>query len=71
MDDIPDMKILNVGCGPTLSNTFAASRKANYIVLSDLLESNRQEIKKVLHEASDAADCSFVAQMQAYREGYL
>lgn len=66
----PGMTLVDVGCGPTLSNVFAASKKFDYIVLSDLTEKNRSEVRKSLQGTPNAIDWSLVAQSQARREGH-
>lgn len=65
------MKLLDVGCGPTMSNVLAASKKIGYVVLSDLTEKNRREVKKAVRGSLDAIDWSLNAQAQARREGHM
>lgn len=65
------MKLLDVGCGPTLANALAATRNINYVVLSDLTQKNRREMKKAVHNSPGAIDWSLNAQSQARREGHM
>lgn len=48
--------VLDVGCGPTIHNTFAVAPFAERIVLADYLPGNLAEVRKWLDAAPDAHD---------------
>ena len=46
-DENPSEKrILDVGCGPSISNIISASKWSQNIILADFLESNRREVER-------------------------
>ena len=38
--------ILDVGCGPSISNIISASKWSQNIIMADYLESNRREVER-------------------------
>lgn len=70
MDVAPGTKLIDIGCGPTIYNVLAATKKIGDVVLSDLTEKNRREVEKIILGSTDAADMSQNAQVQALREGH-
>ena len=40
--------MLDVGCGPSIANVISAAKWSRNVVMADVLESNRSEIKKFL-----------------------
>ena len=38
--------ILDVGCGPSISNIISASKWSQNIIMADFLESNRREVER-------------------------
>lgn len=63
-------KLLDIGCGPTVHNVFSAARNIDYIVLSDLLPGNRNEVKKWIQRTPDAISWSHISEALASLEGH-
>ena len=38
--------LLDIGCGPSISNIISASKRTSNIILADYLESNRREVER-------------------------
>uniref|UniRef100_V5HIM3 Putative nnmt/pnmt/temt family n=1 Tax=Ixodes ricinus TaxID=34613 RepID=V5HIM3_IXORI len=62
--------LLDVGSGPVVTNVLLGSSRCNHIVMSDLVEANRLELKKWLNKDEDAIDWTFRAEKVAVVEGY-
>jgi len=45
--------ILDVGCGPSISNIISASKWSQNIIMADYLESNRREVERFWKNAAD------------------
>ena len=44
--DENERRILDVGCGPSISNIISASKWSQNIIMADFLESNRREVER-------------------------
>ncbi|KAM7312329.1 indolethylamine N-methyltransferase-like [Ixodes scapularis] len=69
-DLIQGETLLDVGSGPVILNALMTSGRFKHIVLSDLVEDNRLELKKWMNRDEDAIDWSFFAEKIAAVEGY-
>ena len=38
--------VLDIGCGPSISNIISASKWSQHIILADFLDSNRKEVER-------------------------
>ena len=41
-----ERRILDVGCGPSISNIISASKWSQNIIMADFLDSNRREVER-------------------------
>ena len=58
---IPECKervVVDIGCGPSISNVISASAWSRSIFLCDILESNRDEVTKFWKRSEDRFDWS-------------
>ena len=48
-----DIKLLDIGCGPSIANIISASKYCSHITMADYLTSNRNEVERFKNENDD------------------
>ena len=46
VDQIGERVVLDIGCGPSISNIISASKFSQNIIMADFLDSNRKEVER-------------------------